>query len=131
MADSQHDISATSSRRSLLKRAGKLAAGVAAGVGLASGASEAALAGAGRLTYVITNGANERYGPGTSYGVWYVQYCTGSQIYTFDVNGQYACSCNECTSIWSQRVNTLTELYYGYIHRGNLDPSYALGCQCP
>lgn len=117
-----------STRRAFVGIATKIgvAASVAAGIaGISSSDTLAAY-----NTSVVANNAPGRGGPSASYGI-IKRYACGQRINIDQVVGQYACSCNECTSYWGN-VNPPPGSPIGfetYIHRGNLNPVYR-GCEC-
>jgi hypothetical protein len=114
-------------RRSFFRKASGFVAGAAAAVGLGSlGANEASAA---YTSYVIANRAPARNAPNTSAPIYRYRLC-GTSYSVTEVAGQYACSCNECTSIWAKHGNAVSEEWPTYIHRGNLNPYTGGACEC-
>jgi hypothetical protein len=119
--------SAAISRRGALTRMSKLAVG-AIGAASAIGAT-AQSAAAAYNTYVITNGAVVRRGPYVASNNACNTFNCGKYLSGVEVDGAYACSCNECTSRWFQHVGCYNDCCY--IHRGNLNPYNGGVCECP
>jgi len=114
-----------STRRSLIKRSARLFSGAAVALGAGSVLHETALA--AYSTYVIADGAPVRGTPSTLYSPHTTLSCSGNSIMITEVTGEYACSCNECTSIWGAWHQIVWDM--AYIHRGNLNPVWS-GCEC-
>lgn len=112
-------LTATVSRRQLVARSSKLALAIGGAIGLTAAVSSPASA--SYKSHVIANGRPVRSGPGTGFSIIDWVGC-GDSFIVNEHGGFYACSCNECTTLWVYNGT-------GYIHRGNMNITSA--CECP